>query len=354
MATASPQAPQQRIIIEQLCCANARRDEQQLHYRYGARSPQFHQHFRNMITSKERPTIISIKELRTCNSNPSANTPPVLMTPGQQVQELAASGEYTIASIDCTALSYTSKTLPRRGDYNPFYIAQLYCHTQVEKLRAHCFRFYDLFNNSESVPTAGCAVLCVLYCLRDPVTGIPDMTRQFLVESYHFPMAGAHKLRISEYLRDGGVFSVQRAGVFTECGLNSDNIPIVRTGDFNLFKDEATYAATYDNMTAGYEDVTTPHLTDESEDNPRRMYGTFYPFPHDTPAVVIARPTENAPNTSMLDFMFLKYSTRIRCVRSYVITATCNPSAKDERVTFDERTQPLSDHLPLVGVFEYL
>lgn len=324
------------FIVEQICCANAQRNEQIEKYRYGSRLSKFLNHFNSMKTSAERPTVISIKELRTCMDE-SGTT----MTPLQQLFQLAKCGNYAPALMDCQAFSYTGEE-SKFGEKNPFYIAQIYDHLKVENIKSHFFRFYDIF--TENPPDAGCAVLCTLYCLKNDL-GISDQTKKFFVESYHFPMGGEHKLKISQFLMSE--YLDRKRKVFAD----SESIPVIRVGDFNLFKDDSTFSSTYDNLTKDYIDVSTPNLQDEFGG---KIYGTFFPFPHDNPPVKIAKPNENDPNTSVLDYFFLKKNCGVTLTKCIAITSTNNPENPSEVMTYDTTTIPLSDHIPLLGFFKFI
>ena len=65
------------------------------------------------------------------------------------------------------------------------------------------------------------------------------------------------------------------------------------------------------------------------------MYGTFYPFPHDTPPVHIARPETNSAQTSRLDCAFVSRGTRVE--KAWVLRGLQNDGGV-----------PISDHRPLL------
>ena len=76
-----------------------------------------------------------------------------------------------------------------------------------------------------------------------------------------------------------------------------------------------------------------------SYDDPSvKLYGTFYPFPHDRAAgFEIEKPTVDSKKTSTLDYVFLSKDAR------YVEVVDC----KLKLSSFDDGVVPLTDHLPM-------
>lgn len=64
----------------------------------------------------------------------------------------------------------------------------------------------------------------------------------------------------------------------------------------------------------------------------RPKYGTFYPFPHDTPPVRIAPPYEKSESASRLDYAFV--SPGVRVEKAWVLHGMQNAEGV-----------PISDHL---------
>jgi len=326
------------VTIGQICLANVQRDESNSTYRYGNRHKYFLELFGEFKNNSDiRPDIISIKEVRKCKSQGSDN----LLLPNDIVIDLARTGDYSIASLDSVKL-HNTKNIPT---YIPFFLAQLYNHHKYEKINTYCFRYYDkIFGDSSNPPHMGGSLLACLYAPRDE-NGCPILDKQFLIESCHFPLSSEHKMKVIKWLNED--YLIERKRIFGDI---FDKHTIIRTGDFNLFKDDLLFDQQKELLTLDYNEVTTPNLKDEFGN---KMYGTFYPFPSDTPAngVVIAKPTENVNNTSALDYMFLSKNTQAKLLDCTLITKTFNPTNKGEKITYDEKVVPLSDHLPLICKF---
>lgn len=171
--------------------------------------------------------------------------------------------------------------------------------------------------------------ICVVLVLRvwyAPVgpDGVPDMDREFVVQTEHYPLQGPAKLRAAEITKR--MWAVQ---------------PLINIGDFNLFRDDKEHDAIYAKLTEEKVDATKT-LTDQ---HGQPMYGTFYPFPRDKPPVSIARPEENSPHVSKLDYAFVsKDSTKIRPKKAWLLTGLQDATTG----------VPISDHLLLLVQVELL
>lgn len=255
------------------------------------------------------------------------------MTPFGIMLEYATCGAYEIATVDAVKL-YQTDGIPF---YNPFYLGQLYDSQKVVKVQSHAFHYCkDVFGSDTSHPHLGTLLVATVYAPKDS-KGVPIMDKQFIVESCHFPLLEDHKIRIAKWLDEE--YPIERARVFGAC---ANELPVIRTGDFNTFKDKTeTYAQQMHYLTNGFDIVSGSPVS--YEDETIRLYGTFYPFPHDiVPGITIEKPTVDSKNTSVLDYMFLSKSSK------YIVPGKCRLMVQP----YD--TVPLTDHLPMFVGFKLL
>lgn len=210
------------FTLLQLCLANAVRDERVEAYRYGNRHEAFLAMFEEFCNSENKPGIISVKELRPCKSKDSTK----LLTPYSIAADYARAGEYDVSFVEATKL-YKTKGMEF---YNPFYLGQLYDSKRFVKVQSHGFRYgADIFGSDDAPPHMGVLLVACVYAPRN-AEGVPIMERQFMVESCHMPLAEDHKVKIAKWLSES--YPEQRRRIFGEI-----DMPIIRTGDFNTFKD---------------------------------------------------------------------------------------------------------------------
>lgn len=308
-------APATKFIatIAHMCLANAHRDERTETFRYGARHAQFLSFFRATNGDREgRPDVVSLKELRACKSPDGTN----VMTAFDLVNAYASAGRYAIAACDPVKLTATKKC----DTYEPFHLAQLYDTTRLVKLTAVTARNYkQVFGveAEEDAPHFGACTLTVTYA--PLIDGLPCHTSQFAVTTHHFHLDEQAKLNAAH-------------AIAVDTGVSQSSEPAARSvhiGDFNLFRDGASYDKIRHELTRELFDATA-QLQDQFG---KPMYGTFFPFPHDKPPVPIARPEENSPNTSRLDYAFVSRNVTVR--KAWVLRG------------MEVDGVPMSDHLPL-------
>lgn len=310
------------IQIAHLCLANAFRDEKNETYRYGKRHSKF---LRFMRSFESKPQIVSIKELRKCRDENGETE----LDPNDILNSLAVAGRYAVA--DCQPVKHHDTN--RQEFYNPFYLGQLYDNKVLYKVSSKIVPYYlNIYDTPESAPNMGGSYLFVEYAPRN-ANGIPDLDRKFSVATVHFPLQEHHKLLSAKYFNK-----------------ETSQLPDVLVGDFNLFKDDNLYSQIYDEILVNFRDVITDNLVNQ---NGEKMYGTFYPFPHDLPPVPILHPNlqkqdgvEGEP--SHLDYVFISKNSKLKSGQCKVLTYTYNESNPDEVWTYDETTFPISDHLPLL------
>jgi hypothetical protein len=199
--------------------------------------------------------------------------------------------------------------------------------------KSECFYYYNpVFGlDPETSCHFGSAMVACLYYPIDEKTSLPMLDRPLLIESYHFPTDNALKTRVCEYLV--GPYEQEKEKVFGKIS------NVIRVGDFNLFKDHSDYHLQLKLLTTNYKSCNDVMYVYGGIN--KRMYGTFYPFPHDQTSIEIAKPYIDAPNTSQLDYMFLSNNSNLKCVET-VLFESENP----DRVEWD--------HYPLMCTFEYV
>jgi hypothetical protein len=196
------------------------RDENNPDYRYGKR----HERMIEYIASCPSD-VISIKELRTCKT-PDGDKD---LTPNSILQDFAQNSRFRIAGIACTKLHPTDG-IPT---YNPFYIGQLYDEKKLVVVNSHVFRYYpEVFRDPINKPHVGTAFLAVEYAPLVPDNRLPDLKNSFIVETCHFPLAEFQKDAVCKWFVENELPSLER--VFG----NLDRKTIIRTGDFNTFRDK--------------------------------------------------------------------------------------------------------------------
>ncbi len=318
--------------IAHVCLANAQRDEANQTYRYGKRHEKFLNLMEYFKNSTSKPIVVSIKELRKCKDS----TGLVELDPNDIINQFALAGKYAVA--DCQPVKiHKTNGFPT---YNPFYLGQIYDNTKLYKIESKIIPYYQImYESAEAAPHMGGSYLYVKYAFRDD-EGFPDPNKTFSVGTVHFPLPETHKLIAAKYFNIDGAL-----------------LPDILIGDFNLFKDDKLFQDIYCELTKNFIDVmVTDKLLKLTDQNNNKLYGTFYPFPHDNPPIPILPPnvekTENiVGNHSQLDYVFLNKKSNIIFDNVMGMTNTFNSEKIDEVWSFDSSTFPLSDHLPLVAKF---
>jgi hypothetical protein len=282
-----------------------------------------------------------MKEIRKCKDR----TGDSIMRPDQIASEIMQLG-YGLAGMDATKTNVTIDSKTNESmEFNPFYLAQFYDPTKLLKVKSYTFE-YDkgLFGKVNSNSLGGIILACMYVPLMDEK---PDYSMAFLVESCHLPINDEQKTKVLKWI--DMFYSAYRDNVFGDIALHYS---VIRCGDFNIFRDSASYSAQYSLLTSTFEDVSTDNLIEKSSHD--KMYGTFYPFPHDiVQGIKIAKPTENSKSTSVTDYFLInRFSDRnIKFVSCYLDTYTYSDK-ENEVNTYDEKTIPVSDHIPLFCNFK--
>jgi hypothetical protein len=314
------------VKIAHFCLANAMRDE--------AKCPYASRH----LSMKDYicrcgADIVSIKELRTCKfdmteyENSNVQTEPIVLSPHRIVQDFVNASGLQLASIGCTKLHETDG-IPT---YMPFYLAQIYNASKFVVVNAHTFHYYNaVFGSPVSKPHAGTAFLAVEYA--PIIQGVPDMHKTFIVETCHFPLAETHKNAVCLWMVENELAELDR--VFG----NVKDKTIIRTGDFNTFRDKEDHKLQLKLLTTnGFVDVSQDKRN--KQDFNEKVYGTFYPFPWDQTPIPIGSPTDKEAH-SCLDYFFMK----------------SNPGKAEagictvDMMTFENgkhKDTPMSDHFPI-------
>lgn len=293
--------------VEQLCCANAYRDEQFENFRYGKRHDQICDHI--IKSRNENIDVISIKESRQCKDKDGNIKQPLWF-----IADICEKSGYSLGGFD-RVKNHQTEGMP---SYTPFHLCQLYDDKKLIKIQSHAFWYYPELFGKFDPPHLGGMILAVLY----EIINMPD--NFILVESFHLPLQEQLKTQASEWIKNK--YPIERNKVF------GDIQNIVRSGDFNTFKDKETWKYQYECFSHDMIPATEK-MFDENTGN--QLYGTFYPFPHDF-CVPITLPNEEGTNHSVTDYMFCQGNIKpIKCA-----------------LTWNGLDLRLSDHLPMKTTFE--
>lgn len=307
------------LCIAQICLANAFRDEQTEEYRCGKRLAKYQRVLRDTCSSTD---VYSIKELRACR-NPSGDK--MLSAQGLLNELLSPTPE--LAQACCFPVKVHRTTTKKNGPYSPFYLAQVYNTERVTLLDSGVNHYYEqVFGDPTSPPAMGGCYIWGKYAPNRP-DGFPDLTKTFVVKSFHLPFANDDKTKVCEYL----------------CrALHTKDPPpvVIAVGDFNFFRDDKDHALHLQLWDKNFQNVSEQRLV--SYQTGKRMFGTFWPFPHDVPPVKLDLPTEDSKHTSVLDHVFLSRGSETK-----LLSETCR------LVEPTDYAHPEWDHLPLFFSFKW-
>ena len=257
------------LKIAQVCCANAQRDDTKDDYRFGVRQPEYWNLLNTFFDNNVQ--IVSVKEVRECrNRNDSQR-----MFPQDIWNDFLTNTKYTSGSLHQVKLTST-EGLP--VPYYPFYMGQLYNSKQLCLVNSHCFRFYkEVFGSDNVFPHMGCCIVVGLYA---PFTenNVPDLSKQFFVESYHLPLKEEHKNLVCDWILK--MFPSKRQNVF---GFETTDYTTFRLGDFNIFSDKPDSVKQVESLTTYHYWVNKYLHIDNNNLEPSNVLCnyTFKPFPHD-------------------------------------------------------------------------